>query len=249
LRRTKDFDKPDLISNAFFGIAPEFHAVLQTGDQWRYQRKLIQDLMTPGFLNEVAAPQLHDNFMDLVNLLSEKTRLSEGRPFSVRQDVFDTALEAIWAALFGIEGIDTVTRNNIDLLTPKTSLVLPSSTEKEVDFPRAPAPPAFQVIFDLTESIETVLKSPFPRVTGFVQRYLPSGWKNLNLRTRFVTEEIEKAEARMKANQGKEAKITNAMDHILRRENIAAEKLNRAPVYYSKTLVSEVSFRTSYAYP
>jgi hypothetical protein len=245
LRRTKEFDKPDLISNAFYGIAPEFHAVLETGDQWRYQRKLIQDLMTPTFLNEVAAPQLHDEFMDLVNLWSEKMRLGEGRPFTVRHDIYDTSLEAIWAALFGIEGIDTVTRNNIDLLSPKTSLALPSSTEKEVEFPRAPAPPAFQAIFDLTDSIEAVLKSPLPRLTGFVQRYLPAGWKSLNLKTKFVTEEVAKAEARIKANQGKETKITNAMDHILRRENIAAEKLDRAPIYYSKTLVSEVSLYIS----
>jgi hypothetical protein len=212
------------------------------GDDWRYQRKLIQDLMTPAFLNEVAAPQLHHNFMDLVNLWSEKMRLSEGRPFPVKHDIYGTALEAIWGALFGIEGIATVTRNNIDFLSTKKNLALPASTEKEAEFPRAPAPPAFQAIFDLTDSIEAVLKSPFPRITGFVQRYLPAGRKNLKLKKQFVTEEIAKAEARIKASQGKETKITNAMDHILRRENIAAEKLQRAPIYYSKTMVDEVSF-------
>jgi hypothetical protein len=242
LRRTKEFDKPDMISNAFYGVSPGFHATLVTGDVWRYQRKLIQDLMTPAFLNEVAAPQLHHNFMDLINLWSEKMRLSEGRPFTVKHDIYEIALEAIWAALFGIEGIATVTRKNIELLTAKDSLPLPSSTEKEVVFARASAPPAFQAIFDLTDSIEWVLKSPFPRVTGFIQRYLPVGRKNMKLKNKFVTEEIAKAEARHKATQGKETKITNAMDHILRRENIAAEKLQRAPVYYSQALIDEVSF-------
>jgi hypothetical protein len=245
LRRTKEFDKPDLISNSFYGISPEFHAGLVTGDAWRYQRKLIQDLMTPAFLNEVAAPQLHHNFMDLVNLWSEKMRLGEGRPFAVKHDIYETALEAIWAALFGIEGIATVTRNNIELLSAKETLTLPSSTEKEVVFPRASAPPEFQATFDATDSIEWVIKSPFPKVTGFVQRYLPAGRKSMKLKKKFVTEEIAKAEARHKANQGKETKITNAMDHILRRENMAAEKLQRAPIYYSQVMIDEVSFSIS----
>jgi hypothetical protein len=245
LRRTKEFDKPDLISNAFYGISPGFHATQVTGDVWRYQRKLIQDLMTPAFLNEVAAPQLHDNFMDLVNLWSEKMQLGKGRPFEVKKDIYNIGLEAIWAALFGIEGIATVTRNNIELLSNKDTLVLPTSTDEEVVFPQASAPPAFQAIFELTDSIEWVLKSPFPKVTGFIQRYLPHGWKNMKLKKKFVIEEISKAEERQKAHQGKETKITNAMDHILRRENMAAEKLQRAPIYYSQNLIDEVGIPTS----
>jgi hypothetical protein len=201
--------------------------------------------MTPAFLNEVAAPQLHNNFMDLVNLWSEKMRLSEGRPFEVKKDVYNIGLEAIWAALFGIDGIATLTRNNIELLSNKDSLELPTSTEKQVVFPQASAPPAFQAIFELTDSIEWVLKSPFPRVTGFIQRYLPGGWKNMNTKKKFVKEEIAKAEARQKTNRGKETKITNAMDHILRRENMAAEKLQRAPIYYSQNLIDEVSISIS----
>jgi hypothetical protein len=245
LRRTKEFDKPDMISNAFYGISPGFHATQVTGDEFRYQRRLIQDLMSPAFLNEVAAPQLHNNFMDLVNLWSEKMRLSEGRPFEVKKDIYNIGLEAIWAALFGIDGVATVTRNNIKLLSNKEALVLPASIDEEVAFPQASAPPAFQAIFELTDSIEWVLKSPFPKVTGFIQRYLPGGWRNMNLRKKFVTEEIAKAEERQKAHQGKETKITNAMDHILRRENAAAEKLQRAPIYYSRNMIDEVSIPIS----
>jgi cytochrome P450 len=242
MRRSKEFDKPDLISNAFYGIAPEFHAVQTTSDSWRYQRKLIQDLVTPAFLSEVAAPQLHHNFMDLIKMWTEKTRLGEGRPFNVRHDIYETALEAIWAAIFGIEGTATVTRNQIELLSAQKTMTLPSSVDTAVEFERAPAPPTFRAVLDLTDSIEEVVKSPFPKVTGFVQRYLPAGRKNLALKDRFIAEEIAKAEKRLKANNGKETKITNGVDHMLRKENMAAEKLGRAPVYQSRTFVSEVSF-------
>jgi hypothetical protein len=245
LRRNKEFDKPDLITNLFYGIAPDFHAVQITNDRWRYQRKLLQDLMTPAFLNGVAAPQLHQSFMDLIELWSVKMRLSEGHPFSVKHDIFDTALEAIWSAVFGNEGTATVTKNQIKLLSGQNRISLPSSIDDAVEFPRAPAPPNFLAVLELTDSIESVTKSPLPKTTGFIQRYLPHGRKHLATKKRFTNEEITKAEKRMKESEGKEAKITNAVDHLLRREKMAAEKAQRPPQYHSNVMVDEVSWQYS----
>jgi len=240
MRRTKEFDKPDAISDAFYGIAPEFHAVKVTSEAWRNQRKLLQDLMAPAFLHEVAAPQLHHSFMDLIKLWSEKQRLAEGRPFEVKQDIFNAALEAIWAAVFGNAGTATVTRNQIDLLSGQKSVSLPASIDQAVEFEKAPAPPEFRAVLELTESIEEVLKSPFPLITGFIQRYLPSGRKNLRIKAQFTSREIAKAEARMEASSSQETKITNAVDHVLRREKIAAEKQHRAPEYQSTMIKDEL---------
>ncbi|KAH3973034.1 hypothetical protein HBH64_051440 [Parastagonospora nodorum] len=240
MRRTKEFDKPDAISDAFYGIAPEFHAVKVTSEAWRNQRKLLQDLMAPAFLHGVAAPQLHQNFMDLIRLWSEKQRLAEGRPFEVKQDIFDAALEAIWAAVFGNAGTATVTRNQIDLLSGQKNVSLPASVDQAVEFPKAPAPAEFRAVLELTESIEEVIKSPFPLTTGFIQRYLPSGRRNLRIKAQFTAREITKAEARMKASDGKETKITNAVDHVLRREKMAAEKQQRAPKYQSTIIKDEL---------
>jgi cytochrome P450 len=244
MRRSKEFDKPDMISDIFYGISPEFHAVQVTGDAWRHQRKLIQDLVTPAFLSAVAAPQLHHNFMDLVSMWTEKARLGQGHTFAVKHDIYETALEAIWAAIFGLEGTATVTRNQIKLLSATKSLPLPASVDKELVFPRAPAPPAFRAVLEITDSIENVVKSPFPRLVGTFQRYTPSGRRNFAEKNRFLAEEIAKAEKRMLESDGKEVEITNAVDHILRRENIAAEKAHRAPDYKSTMLADEVSFST-----
>jgi cytochrome P450 len=240
MRRTKEFDKPDMLSDIFTSLVPEHHTVKPTNDAFRYQRKLMQDLMAPGFLNGVAAPQLHANFMDLVKLWSEKARLSDGHPFSVRTDIYQTALEAIWAAVFSTEGAATITRNQIDSLRALKSFDLPTSVEEEVEFAPAPAPPVYAAVLRITDGVEHILKSPFPKYMGLLRRQFPSVRRDLNLVDRTMSEEISKAEARMVESKGGDGKITNAVDHMLRREKMAAEKQGRAPNYQSKVMASEL---------
>lgn len=244
MRRTKEFDKPDIISDIFLGMSPNFHARLPTSDDWRYQRKIVQDLVTPAFLNSVAAPQLHTSFMDLITLWSEKARLVEGRPFNIKQDIYETALEAAWAAIFGIEDTATVTRNQTTLLSSKKTIALPASIDEEAKVPRAPAPPAFHAIIELTDGIEYIIKSPFPKFVSLWQRYSPAGRRNLAVKTRELANEITKAEERLKNSEGKGEVITNAVDHFLRKEKLFAEKAGRAPKYNTAVMRDEVSYPT-----
>ncbi|KAF1845896.1 cytochrome P450 [Cucurbitaria berberidis CBS 394.84] len=245
MRRTKEFDKPDLISDIFFGLSSEQHMVLPTNDAFRAQRKLLQDrseahVMAPGFLNGVAAPQLHASFMDLISLWREKMRLSEGRPFSVKVDINDAALEAIWASIFGIEETATITREQVTLLSSKKNIELPPSVDLEVGFPRASAPPEFDAILRLTDTIEIVIKSPAPRLVGRLLRWVPRISKLLKLRDEMISAQISKAEKRMAHTKGTADKISNAVDHVLRRELMAAERQNRAPHYQSKVIIAEL---------
>lgn len=198
----------------------------------------MQDLMTPTFLHGVAAPQLHDNFMDMIRLWREKVRLGQGRAFSVRKDLYETALEAIWVTLFGIDATETITRKQVRLLSPLSSIPLSATPDDAAEIPTAPAPSAMHAVLKLTDSFEGVLKSPFPRVHGFMQRYLPSQRKNQNIKNEAIHAQISNAEARM--NSGKEDRITNAVDHMLRREKAAAARQNRIPQYHSKVMVAEV---------
>ncbi|KAF2828307.1 cytochrome P450 [Ophiobolus disseminans] len=240
MRRTKEFDKPDMISDMFYGINEDHHTVKVSNDEFRYQRKLMQDLMAPQFLHNIAVPQLHSNFKDLVDMWSEKMRLSEGRPFSVKHDIYITGLEAIWGAVFGNQGSETVTRKQIDVLSRQKNVQIPSSTDDAVEFAEVAAPPAFDAVLKLTDSLEHVGKSPFPRTLGFAMRYFPSISKHVKVKDRAVSEEIAKAEKRMAENKGDTNKMTNAVDHMLRREQIGAEKQHRAPDYQSKVMVAEL---------
>ncbi|KAL5120724.1 hypothetical protein ACEQ8H_001473 [Pleosporales sp. CAS-2024a] len=237
-RRSAEFDKPDALTDVLYGIAPNFHARFTKGDAWRSHRKLLQDLMTPAFLHGVAAPQVYQSFLDTTKLWSEKMRLSEGHAFAVKQDIFYTGLEAIWAAVFGTNPA-TVTRNQIDLLSRKEQIHLPASLDQAAEFPQASAPPEFHAILELTESIEKVGRSPFPKTLGFVQRWLPAGFRNLRIKEHFTRAEIAKAEVRM-VSQDDDVKVSNAVDHMLRREKLAAEKSHRRPAYQTKDMQDEL---------
>lgn len=224
----------------FYGINPEHHTVHPISDKFRYQRKLMQDLMAPAFLQNIAAPQVYRNFANLITLWSEKLRLSEGHAFSVKDDVYETALDAIWAAVFGDEDAATVTGNQIELLSAQRHMELPETKDEEAKFARALAPPAFDMILKLTESLESVGKSPFPKTHGVLMRYLPSQRKLLQMKSRVMAEQIAKAEKRMAENKGDTSKMINAVDHMLRREQLGAEKLGRAPDFQGEVMAAEV---------
>jgi len=196
--------------------------------------------MVPSFLNGVAAPEVYNNLMDLIQLWNEKERLSQGRPWSAKDDIYDVALESIWAAVFGIEETATVTKEQLALLSPLKSIDLPASKDEEAVFERAPAPAAFDAVIKLTDSLEMVGKSPMPRIQGLIMRYLmPSIKRLMVLRDKAIKEEVIKAENRMNTS-GKKDNIKAAVDHMLRREKAFAEKQGRKPDYHSKVMYAEL---------
>ncbi|KAI8935716.1 hypothetical protein NX059_007237 [Plenodomus lindquistii] len=236
MRRTREFDKPDIIGDIFWGVAPQFHANLVTNDEWRAQRKSVSDLMTPAFLNAVAAPQLYKSFSDMISLWKEKARLAQGRPFSVRHDVYEVALEAIWAAIFGAEG-ETATKKSTIQLASKSNISLPDDVDEAVVFERVPAEAVLEAVLKLTDTIEWTVKSPWPFLTGFLQRYYPSLRKHTKVKNRVIAEQITLAEKRLaERKKNDESVVTNGVDHILRREQMAAEKEGRAPKYHSAAI-------------
>ncbi|KAF2854847.1 cytochrome P450 [Plenodomus tracheiphilus IPT5] len=241
MRRTKEFDKPDVISDIFWGIAPNFHAVHVTNDSWRSQRKSVSDLMTPAFLNTVAAPALHESFSDLITLWKEKMRLANGHAFSIKHDVYEVALEAIWAAIFG-SAMDTATQKTAEQLALKESVEVPADADEAVVFDRVPAEAVFEAVLRLTDSIESTVKSPWPILTGFLQRYYPSLRRHAKVKDRVLAEQIRLAEKRLggKSEEGREDVVTNGVDHILRREQMAAVKEERLPDYYSSAIKDDL---------
>jgi hypothetical protein len=54
LRRNKEFDKGGPMIDAFRGVVPYHHVCMETSEpQFKVNRDLIKDLMTPSFLNDV----------------------------------------------------------------------------------------------------------------------------------------------------------------------------------------------------
>ncbi|KAF3051991.1 hypothetical protein E8E11_010563 [Didymella keratinophila] len=77
-----------------------------------------------------------------------------------------SALEAIWAALFGIGETATITQRQTDLLSPLHSKSVKTLPNGALEFPEAARASAFDSILRLTDIFEGVTKSPFPRIYG-----------------------------------------------------------------------------------
>jgi hypothetical protein len=198
--------------------------------------------MTPSFLRRVAAPSLHASFIDLIDLWTVKMHLSNGRPFCAKRDIYNVALEAIWGTLFGVDGTATITRENISLLCTQRVTTQLTTHDDAMVFEQAAIPLAFEAIFRLTECIDYLLKSPFPGVIGWLMRNMvPSVRKWTMLKDRTINNEISKAEQRMERDSTGRHDSLNAVDHMLRRERMAAERQSRLPEYQSRIMIAEVS--------
>lgn len=243
LRRTKEFDRSNFLGDVFLGLLPEHHISMKTDPTFKQHRRWLQDLMTPAFLHQIAGPQIYTAFLDLLALWEEKSRLAQDRPFEASVDVFRTALDAAWAAVFGDDPSNSTTRAQLQLCSSTKSLQLSGSLDDEAKFPDAPNPAAKQAIITLTESLETSIKSPFPVIAHWLLRKTSSMRKAKAIKDDFIREEVEKTKNRFTGRQENEREVKCAMDDILRREMLSSEKENRAPMFHSRAMYDEVFCR------
>jgi hypothetical protein len=219
--------------------------------------------MSQKFLHGVAGPHLHKTFMELVGLWKEKLRLSgpESQAFSAKNDITHSALEAIWAAMFGTGETATITMKQTGLLSSLTPGSIKRHNNGALDFPAADRATTFDAILRLTETFEVVCKSPFPLIHGCklylimmlgrhrrphtnssILGFLPYRFSNLvKTKNSLIIHEITKAKQRMHDVNGEQGRIFNAVDHMLHREAQQANKDARSPEYYSKAMIAEVN--------
>ncbi|OQE42360.1 hypothetical protein PENCOP_c004G07675 [Penicillium coprophilum] len=243
LHRTKEFDRSDHFGNAFKGLVPDHHISMKTTNpQFKVHRRLIQDLMTPAFLNEVSAPRIYDAFTSLVNVWTEKARLANGHPFSALDDVYRAALDAIWAVSFPLNPRDSLMYAQRWLLTSLTSINTTSSTDinEPAVFPEVSIPDVASSIFTLTESLESMMLSPIPKLKFWFMSQLPYMRRARAVKEATMASELEKAKARFSSGTQEERIARCALDAILRRELAAAKQENREPTYNTRTIFDEI---------
>ncbi|KAL9042424.1 MAG: hypothetical protein Q9180_000615 [Flavoplaca navasiana] len=100
LMRRKDFDRSTWVSDAM-GALGDFHARMKTNKDWKRNRRWMQDLMTPSFLNTFVGPAVHSKGLELVKLFEIKMNLAKGRPFNVRTDFEYASVDCMTDFAFG----------------------------------------------------------------------------------------------------------------------------------------------------
>ncbi|KAB8360912.1 hypothetical protein FH972_024645 [Carpinus fangiana] len=243
-KRIKDFDRSVHFKEAFGDVAPFNHINMPTGSpEFKANRKLIQDLMTPAFLHDIAAHRIHSVATSICDLWSEKARLANGRPFSVLDDVYRISLDVIWAVVLPFKADYSVINAQKQLLSALTKVDESAwqSIDDAMTFPEAEMPPLQNAIITLTDSIGKLISSPFPVLKDWYFRMLPHMRKAKAIKEDLFTKELQAAIANLTGDSEKQTEARCAMDVILRRELAAATKEGRKPNLDSRNIYDEVS--------
>lgn len=236
LMRRTEFDKPQFLTDALQGLG-DFHARYKTGGAFKARRQLRQDLMAPKFLNNYIGPFLHSKALDLLNLLEIKTELANGRPFSVRGDFTRTVLDVMLHHTFGEDYDESALAPQLETLYNTTASSIPEGlVDEPVDFPEAPRSFFIELLHETAEVLERTTVSPMPRLSFWWWSKQPWYRKIVSEKNRILMEQLRKATQNLEAGT-----IRSALDHMMMREQIAAEKQGRAPQLISQGMADEVS--------
>ncbi|KAI1810386.1 cytochrome P450 [Poronia punctata] len=257
LRRFREFDKGDKATTAFKTVIPEHHISMPSKDgRFKGNRELVRDLMTPGFLHEVSAPEIHAKTMTLIDLWTLKTSLGRGKPFDAQRDISDAAMDIINAAAFGIGDEQSTVKHQLDHLrassssTTTTTTTTPSKSERESEsesdivasFPSLPQLADIAAVEEVSRYLGEQFKAPFPLLAHKINM-LTNGdlRRNFKRKNEFLHREIDNAVERLKKGNGNgKEKMRSAMDFILSREMNLAEKEGREPVFHAPRIHDEL---------
>lgn len=114
----------------------------------------------------------------------------------------------------------------------------PGGRDDVFEFKHVPLDEELRFFTTLTDSIIVAVRSPLPRLSHFLYRNLsPMMRRAAAGRDRLRNREIAKSVERRRSGHPERC----ALDNMLAREDVIAEKENRKPNYYSQVIQSEVS--------
>ncbi|RYP75284.1 hypothetical protein DL771_002504 [Monosporascus sp. 5C6A] len=101
-RRDKEFDKDKTRgTNTFAVIAPKATITQALTPEFKAQRKQWLDTMRPEFLHRVVVPYIGTAASELVELWNQKVSKAATSPIDVHHDFSVAALDTIWVAILG----------------------------------------------------------------------------------------------------------------------------------------------------
>lgn len=245
MRRGKEFDRAHTMFDLFQGIIPDHHIVQKTNAIWKSHRRLLQDLMSPGFLDGVAAPVIYHHVSNLVRLWEFKAEIAQGRPFAAAADIYNTALDAVHGFAYGqgfkhraIQPTLDYLERSVQMTTEK--LKSTGGLDDPVDFPIQDSDEVIKSAVTITSTFADVQTSPIAYLKWPVLMKMPKLVKAKKIRDDSIRREIQAAVEKTRAHADPST-VRSAVDHMVRRERTLADKEGRAPDFFSTTMFDEVS--------
>ncbi|TDZ13319.1 Cytochrome P450 monooxygenase TRI13 [Colletotrichum orbiculare MAFF 240422] len=199
LMRRREWDRSDMLRDLFGGLIPGHHARERTNEVWKSHRRLLQDLMSPPFLNNVAGPAVYANALDLIRLWDVKAGIAQGRPFSAHDDIYKAALDAVQAFAFGSDFEYNATRPNVDVLEAldgdqvRALLGDGDDDDAPVEFPEAKPHEVVTATLQLAESVEKVQGWPSMSLAWKLLRLTPSHRRAERIKDAYIVTELRRA--------------------------------------------------------
>ncbi|KAG8164295.1 hypothetical protein KVR01_006213 [Diaporthe batatas] len=244
MRRGKEFDRSYVSAEIFTGIIPDHHIVHKTDSAWKSQRRLLQDLMSPGFLEGVAAPVLYQTVSDFVRMWELKAQAAQRRPFKASEDIYYTALDSVHGFAFGQDFKHNANQPTLEYLERTVSEATNApdnggSIDEPIDFPRQEMDVVIKSFLRIIDMFAEVQGSPIAKLKWPILNRLPSFVKAKEIRQETIRKEIQGALERTETHPDPKT-VRSAVDHMVRRELILAEKEGRPANCFSPAIFDEI---------
>lgn len=246
IRRTKEFDRSTSSGDLVRGLGPKHHIQLKSTPAWRSQRRLIQDLMTPDFINNIAGPVIWQKAGLLIDLWRAKSQIAAGRPFTASEDIDHVALDAVLAFAFGerFGELHSATRPALEAThrisaTGLRGLKHTASLDDPVEFMAGTADEFLRASLELVAAVEDVQGTPLPDLHWAYINSKPRIRRATKIKEDYIRKEVEDAVSRLNGTTGQDF-VRSAVDHMVFRESILAQKEGRKPDFFSRVIIDEV---------
>lgn len=238
-KRSRDFDRPSSLADILNPVVGPSQLHLQTGPMYRMHRRLVQDTMTPHFLQTIVAPNVEIASESFIELWKIKTKLARGRPFAAQDDMSRMALDGVLAFAFGPDYPYSALKPQIELVNnmPDTETDIDVNTPLEVAL--ADYHPSLGAALDLVWYSEKIMNSVIYSLSWQKYKYTSRFKRLMRLKADMIKDGIEKAIQKRSESNG-EPRIMHAIDLMVDREARHAERQGREPDFFSSSMIGEV---------
>lgn len=255
LHRTREFDRSSLMYTYFEGLLGRQHFILKTGPEWKLHRRVVDDTMSPAFLNNLASRTIYARSLDWVELWDTKARLAAGRPFRANHDIHYAVLDTVLGFSFGSQFTRSATKPQIERIariTPEELGRSPVALESAghsipIEFPEDSIDEGLKSMLELLETLEEVKTAPSVALKWWFAKKTSAYQYRTQMKDECIRGEIVKAvEARKKQSEddSEESENTSSMRCavaiIVDREARNAKREGRAPDFFSTVIMEEI---------
>ena len=236
LTRRKEFDKSSFLADGMACMGA-FHGIYATGDKFKANRQLIQDLMSASFLNNHVGAAAYNKGLELMQLFELKLGLADGRPFSVKKDFEFASLDVMLEFAFGKNWVHTALGPQVDLLSKlPADEVNRDALDEPVSFSLAPIADFLKSVYEAPEIVEQTINAIMPKLQTWW--WSKQSWYKevFNEKERSMKEQVA-----IGLRNYQSGHVETGIEHMLMREAARAEKEGRSPDFESKVFRDEVS--------